>query len=169
MRAGERKRLDPRKNLVGFLVGFTQYAIDIWRVREIVNPLALTPMPHAPASLVGVADHRGEVVPVVDLRVQFECPAEVTRRTKWILLSMGEGTVGIVVDAVTGVFGTGETKLRAAPAVGSSHDRAILGVASNEADMVFVLDPAPFGELARPALRVAKEQAAPVPPKGARR
>ena len=37
------------KNLVGFLVGETHYAVDILRVREIVNPLPLVSVPHTPA------------------------------------------------------------------------------------------------------------------------
>jgi purine-binding chemotaxis protein CheW len=151
-RAGERKRTDPRKNLVGFMIGTTQYAIDIWRVREIVKPMPTTSVPHSPPALAGMADHRGEVVPILDLRIQFGVPAESARKTKCILLNLPDTTMGIVVDAVVGVFGSDDGQIRQAPSIGTGAERAIVGVASNQGQMVFVLDPTMFAELARPAL-----------------
>lgn len=138
----DKTSVDPRKNLVGFLVGGVHYAIDIWHVREIVNPLPVTPLPHVRSSVVGVADHRGEVIPVVDLRIQFGKPREKTRRTKWILVSMEDRVVGVVVDAVTEVFGAVDAQLRAAPVLGGGEARrGILGVTSFHDAMVFVIDP----------------------------
>jgi purine-binding chemotaxis protein CheW len=166
---GERKRVDPRKNLVGFMIGPTQYAIDIWRVREIVKPMATTAVPHSPAALVGMADHRGEVVPILDLRIQFGMPAESARKTKCIILNLPDATVGIVVDAVVGVFGSADAQIRQAPMLGAGAERAIVGVASNQGEMVFVLDPTLFSELARPALpqpSIRERDGAPLPPAG---
>ena len=73
----QRQRHDPSKNLVGFIVGDVHYAVSIHRVREIANPLQLVALPKAPRAVTGVADYRGEVVPVIDLRVRFGLdPAE---------------------------------------------------------------------------------------------
>ena len=46
-----RQRHDPSKSLVGFVVGEIEYAVEIARVREIANPLALVPLPHAPRAV----------------------------------------------------------------------------------------------------------------------
>ena len=43
-------RADPQKSLVGFVVGDVAYAVPIAQVREIVNPLPLTVLPHSPAA-----------------------------------------------------------------------------------------------------------------------
>lgn len=148
-----RSRLDPHKNLVGFMVGSVQYAIDIWRVREIVQPLPLTPLPYTHAAIVGVADHRGEVVPVVDLRKQFGEPTEVGRKTKWILLNAAGRVVGIVVDSVTGPFGAAEDQMRPPPTLGGGEARrGILAVTSHQDQMVFVVDPLLIEEIIHPAL-----------------
>ncbi len=130
---GQRHRPDPQKSLVGFVVGDVHYAIDIGKVREIVNPLPLTALPHTPVEVVGVADHRGEVVPVIDLRARFGLPlGDATRGTKWILVSAGDRAVGLVVDRVTEVFGTGGEELRPTPEVGGKKDvRGIAGVATH--------------------------------------
>jgi purine-binding chemotaxis protein CheW len=144
-----RARSDPRKNLVGLLLGGVHYAVDIARVREIVNPLDVTPLPHTPLEVAGVADHRGTVVPVIDLRVRFGLePQEGGRSTKWILLNAGgDRSVGIIVDAVTEVFGTGEG-IRPTPDVGGNRERrGILGVVNHNGKLTFVLDISRFVEI----------------------
>jgi purine-binding chemotaxis protein CheW len=145
----QRHRADPQKSLVGFIVGDVHYAIDIGRVREIVNPLELTKLPHTPAEVAGVADHRGEVVPVIDLRTRFGLPkVSASRGTKWILVETGDRAVGLVVDAVTEVFGTGGVELRPTPEVGGRKDvRGILGVTTHDDSLTFVLDTARFTEV----------------------
>jgi purine-binding chemotaxis protein CheW len=153
------------KSLVGFVVGDVQYAVPIARVVEIANPLQIVALPHAPKAVCGVADYRGDVVAVVDLRIRFgldETPR--TRRTKWIVVDVGPYTVGspqgvasvervvaLVVDAVTEVFGTGGADLRPAPALGGGEDvRGIVGVTAHGGGLVFVLDTARLRELTEP-------------------
>jgi purine-binding chemotaxis protein CheW len=137
-----KQRPNPQKSLVGFAVGEVYYAIPIGCVKEIINPINLTRLPYVPDSISGVADHRGEVVPIVDLRVRFGVPeVEERRRTKWILVDVGSKTIGLIVDRVTGVFGTGGKSLRPAPSLGGGEEvRGIAGVTSHEGAMVFVLD-----------------------------
>ncbi len=150
--ASDKQRPDPEKSLVGFVVGDVAYAVSIGAVREIVNPLRVTELPHAPRPVVGVADHRGEVVPVIDLRARFGLPpAASSGRTKWILVDVEGRTVGLVVDHVTEVFGTGGVELREPPALGTGDDmRGIAGVATHDGRMVFVLEVDRFAALTAP-------------------
>jgi purine-binding chemotaxis protein CheW len=138
----ERQRPDPNRSLVGFRVGDVAYAVPINQVKEIVNPLPLTELPHAPATIAGVADHRGEVVPVVDLRLRFDLPPlPEPRKAKWILVEVEGRTVGLVVDRVTDVFGTGGVDLKPAPMLGGGErQRGIAGVAQHDGALTFVLD-----------------------------
>ncbi len=147
-----RQRHDPSKSLVGFLVGDVQYAVPIARVREIVNPLDMVALPHAPLGVIGVADYRGDIVPVVDLRTRFRLePAELTRKTKWIEVDVVGRNVALVVDAVTGVFGTGGADLRPAPSLGGGDEARGIAAATNHGGrLVFVLDTARLRELTDP-------------------
>jgi purine-binding chemotaxis protein CheW len=147
-----RQRHDPSKSLVGFAVGDVQYAVPIARVKEITNPMTLVELPHAPHSIVGVSDYRGEVVPVVDLRTRFGLSrAAVTRKTKWIVVDASARTVALVVDAVTEVFGTGGADLRPAPSLGGGDNvRGIAGVTTYSGRMVFVLETARLRDLTEP-------------------
>lgn len=148
----DRQRPDPNRSLVGFRVGDVAYAVPINQVKEIVNPLPLTELPHAPATIAGVADHRGEVVPVVDLRLRFDLPSLAEpRKAKWILVDVEGRTVGLVVDRVTDVFGTGGTDLKPAPMLGGGEaQRGIAGVTLHEGLLTFVLDLAHYDALTVP-------------------
>lgn len=143
---------DPLKSFVGFVLGDVSYALPIGRVKEIANPLDIVPLPHAPPAVIGVADYRGEVVPVVDMRVRFGLPpTERTRRTKWVVLNVDERFAALVVDGVTEVFGTGPgaTELRPAPSLGGGESlRGIAGVTTHSGQLVFVLETDWLRELA---------------------
>lgn len=142
MGQSSRNRSDRTKNLVGFLVGDVRYAVEILRVREIINPLPIVALPHAPQSVLGVADHRGMVVPILDLRRRFGLPPlDATRRTKWILVEGDGRTVGLVVDGVTEVFGAGPDQQRAVPRLGSGDEaRGIGAVFAAQDGLWFVID-----------------------------
>lgn len=138
---GER-RVGRVKNLVGFELGDVHYAIDISRVREIIHPLPTVELPHAPPAVLGVADHRGEVVPVVDVRTRFNLPRVApTRRNRWVVVDSSSGATALAVDAVTDVFGTNPEDQRTVPSLGKGDDaRAIVAVYASHGRLVFVID-----------------------------
>lgn len=140
-RSRARDRSEGDKRLVGFVVGDVQYALDIQHVREIVNPQGTSAVPKMPPSVIGVADHRGDVVPIVDARRHFGLPrAPLTRASKWILLRAGDQLMGLVVDRVTEVFGSSTPPREPPAALGDPSTRGVAWVASREDDLVFVLD-----------------------------
>jgi purine-binding chemotaxis protein CheW len=164
--APQRQRHDPSKNLVGFVVGDVEYAVEIARVKEIANPLDVVALPHPPPAVVGVADYRGEVVPVVDLRARFGLPtAAATRKTKWIVIDVNGRLVAIVVDGVTEVFGSASAGLRPAPPLGKGDDlRGIAGVTGHGEGLVFVLDPGRLRDLTEPLATAGKIGPSVAPP-----
>jgi purine-binding chemotaxis protein CheW len=136
------RRVGRLKNLVGFELDSVHYAIEITRVREIIHPIPYVAIPHAPPSVIGVADHRGAVVPVVDTRHRFGLArVEPTRRTRWIVVDAKPTRVALVVDEVSDVFGTQPEEQRSVPALGSGDDaRGILAVYSSRGRLIFVID-----------------------------
>ncbi len=146
------RRKDPSKNLVECIVGDVRYAVTIGFVREIVNPLPTIPLPKAPPWVAGVADYRDEVVAVIDLRVRFGLlRADVTPRTKWVVVRKGPLSFALVVDAVTEVFRSGEMK-PAPPLADGADVRALEAVTSHDGEMVFILDIGRLAELVDPSL-----------------
>jgi purine-binding chemotaxis protein CheW len=154
MSAFSRRRSVVReKSLVGFEVGGVRYAVDIMRVREVVNPLPIVPLPHAPDEVLGVADHRGQVVPVLDLRRRFRLPPkDEVEPAKWIVVLLRGLQVALVADAVTEVFGVNAADQRPEPHVGGDFEaRGIAAVYAVDGELVFVLD---IDRVAAPATRV---------------
>jgi len=147
-----RQRHDPSKSLVGFRVGDVRYAVPIDRVREIVNPSAVVSLPHPPPGVIGVADYRDDIIPIVDLRMRFGLGrTSATRKTKWIVVDVAGRNVALVVDSVTGVFGTGGAALRPAPSLGAGDDARGIAAATNYGGaLVFVLDTVRLREITQP-------------------
>jgi chemotaxis signal transduction protein len=115
------------KHMVGFTLCGGKYAVAIEDVREIIHPTELTTLPKAPKTVVGMVDHRGEVIVVVDLRTHFDLhDAPRPAREKWILLR--RRGVALVVDQVTHVFGLAPAVAK--PLVARELQRGLLGVVS---------------------------------------
>jgi purine-binding chemotaxis protein CheW len=90
-----------QSQLATFLVGSEEYALDIMRIKEIINPLKITPVPKSPGFIEGVIELRGAILPIVDLRKRFDLATTApTRSTKYIIVSIEGRMVGLVVDAV---------------------------------------------------------------------
>jgi purine-binding chemotaxis protein CheW len=97
------------------------FAVEVSVVREILAPSPLVSVPDAARIVLGVIEHRGHVVPVVDLRRRFGLPPlGASRRAKWIVVETGSGWLGLAVDEVTEVFRVDSSHERAAPRVGPS-------------------------------------------------
>lgn len=83
-------------------LGEEQYGIDIRYIDNIVRMQTITRVPKVPAYLKGVINLRGEVIPVMSIRLKMGLPAdEIVRATRIIILKLEqEGNVGIIVDEV---------------------------------------------------------------------
>ena len=99
----------PARQFLTFMLGGEMFAMDILGIKEIIEYSTLTEVPMMPASVRGVINLRGSVVPVIDLAVRFgRAPAPVTKRTcvviVEIVLNDARQDVGVVVDAVNEVL-----------------------------------------------------------------
>lgn len=136
------ERANIAKNLLGFEVGDVVYGLDIQCVREIIRPLPMQTLPHAPKMVVGVIDHRGDVVPLIDLRIRFEAaPPSAAAQPRWIIVEQREHLVGLVVDRVTEVFAVADAEDRQVPELGEgSVQRGISGAYLHGGRLVFVVE-----------------------------
>lgn len=83
-------------------LGSEQYGIDIKYIDNIVRMQHITRVPKVADYLKGVINLRGEVIPVMSLRLKMELETdEITKATRIIILKLEQhGTIGIIVDAV---------------------------------------------------------------------
>jgi purine-binding chemotaxis protein CheW len=107
-----------------FMLGGEVYGIGILGIKEIIEYDGLTVVPMMPASIRGVINLRGAVVPVMDLSVRFQRdPTKVTKRTCVVIMEVetadGSRDVGVIVDAVNEVLEIPASDIEPPPAFGS--------------------------------------------------
>lgn len=137
----------PQLKLAGFRVGPDAYAIDIMRIKEVIDarPHAVRPVPHAPSLIEGVIQLRGVVIPVVDLRRRFgvEIDPSLERLNKLIIVSVRGRILGLRVDRIIGELGVSADSVRPAPSLlrikGAPHE-FFTGVCRSGDEMVFVVN-----------------------------
>ncbi|MBQ2100359.1 MAG: chemotaxis protein CheW [Lachnospiraceae bacterium] len=83
-------------------LGSEQYGIDVRYVDNIVRMQKITRVPKMPKYLVGIINLRGEVLPVMSLRLKMGLERDVyEKKTRIIVLkTQSEGNLGVIVDEV---------------------------------------------------------------------
>lgn len=119
-----------------------EYGIDILKVQEIRGYEPPTRVANAPSFIKGVVNLRGTIVPIVDMRLKFNCAkSEYNSFTVVIVLNLRNRIVGIVVDSVSDVMELPPESLKAAPDIESVIDSsAVLGLGSVGERMLILLD-----------------------------
>jgi purine-binding chemotaxis protein CheW len=119
-----------------------EYGIDILKVQEIRGYEPPTRIANAPNFIKGVVNLRGTIVPIVDMRLKFNCAkVEYNSFTVVIILNLHNRIVGIVVDSVSDVMELPAESLKAAPDVDSVIDSdSVLGLGSLGDRMLILLD-----------------------------
>lgn len=94
-------------------IGDEQYGIDIKYIDNIVRMQHITRVPKVAPYLKGVINLRGEVIPVMSLRLKMELPAdEITKATRIIILKVEQdGMIGVIVDEVKEVVTLDNTQI----------------------------------------------------------
>ena len=119
-----------------------EYGIDILKVQEIRGYEPPTRVANAPSFIKGVMNLRGTIVPIVDLRLKFNCSkAEYNTFTVVIILNLRSRIVGVVVDSVSDVMELQPENLKSAPEIESAIDSsAVQGLGSLGDRMLILLD-----------------------------
>jgi len=128
--------------LACFRVGDQLYGLDILRIREIVRPQKLRPVPKAPSFVEGVMNLRGAVIPVVDLRRRFDLavPPE-DRQTRIMISALSGRIVGLMVDEVAEVRRYSRKEIQPAPHFLKGRGvEFFLGVCRRDEDLILILD-----------------------------
>ena len=101
------------KQYIVVKIGTEQYGIDIKYVDNIVRNQRITRVPKAQHYFKGVINLRGEIIPVMSLRLKFGLePDEYTNATRIIIIKLEpQSAIGIIVDEVKEVVTLGEESI----------------------------------------------------------
>ncbi|MFB2643886.1 chemotaxis protein CheW [Shewanella bicestrii] len=127
---------------LSFVLGEEHYALDIMSVKEIRGYEPVTKIANAPSFIKGVLNLRGDIVPIVDLRMKFAVgSATYNEFTIVIMLNVFDRIVGIVVDAVSDVIKLAAEEILPAPEFGVAFDsRYLKGLATVEDKMIILVN-----------------------------
>lgn len=81
-------------------LGEERIAVPLEAVREFVTVDRLTPVPSTPEHVLGIANHRGELVPVVDVRGALSIQGARSETETVLMVDLDEGATGVAVDAI---------------------------------------------------------------------
>ncbi len=130
------------RQFVSFVVAGEEFGVNILTVQEIIRPVDITRVPHAPDFVEGVINLRGRILPVIDLRTRFGFPAqERTGDMRIVVVEIGGRTVGFMADAVQEVLRVDVSSIESAPELAMGIDADYLrGVAKLDERLLILLD-----------------------------
>lgn len=129
-----------------FKLGEDVFALDVEKVREVLDYTSITRIPRTPEFMRGVINLRGSVVPVVDLRLAFGMPAtEKTVNTCIVVTEVsmeGENVVlGALADSVEEVIDLEPDQIQPGPKLGTSvNTDFVRGMGRRESGFIVILD-----------------------------
>ncbi len=134
------------RQYITFKLGDELFAIDVARVREVLEVSQITRVPTAPEYMRGVVNVRGQATPVVDLRVRFGLPrVPDTVHTRIIVMELeldGEATVlGGIADSVHEVIELAAENINPPPRIAMRwRAEFIQGMGRRGDDFIIILD-----------------------------
>lgn len=127
---------------VTFTIDGELFAAPMGPVQEIIRVPDLARVPLAPASLLGLANLRGRILPIVSLRRIFGLPpAEDTDQTRALVIDFGSA-LGFVVDHVSSVITVDRDRIEPAASIRATIDTALLTgvVRGRDGEMIMIID-----------------------------
>lgn len=142
----EEKKISTTTQYLTFTLDRELFALDIDKVREVLDCTTVTKVPQMPDYMCGVINLRGSVVPVVDLRRKFDMDvAERTVNTCIIIVevSLGETKVvmGAMADAVQEVLDLDPDHIEPPPRIGTKlNTEFVAGMGKHGSEFIIILE-----------------------------
>lgn len=124
-----------------FILGAETYGLDMLHVTEIIGVQKVTCVPDMPDFVIGVINLRGNVIPVMDIRLRFKMETrDYDDRTCIIVVNVEETTVGMIVDTVSEVLDIPKEQIELPPSVGREGNKFMKGLGKIKDEVIILLD-----------------------------
>lgn len=125
--------------MVTFMLGREEYAVDVMDVREILDMTEITKVANSPNHVQGVIDLRGDIVPIVSLRKRFGMPEGKGDTFNCIAVMDFSGQLtGFLIDEVSDVIRVARSEIL--PPLEVTSQPWIQGIISMEKRLVVVMN-----------------------------
>jgi purine-binding chemotaxis protein CheW len=136
--------LEKTIQVINFRLGNDEFGIDIGSVKEIIRVENITHIPEAPSFIHGLANLRGQIIPVLDLvrRLDITKKEESSVNARIIVTEFDHQLVGMLVDEVPGVLKIAEENIESTPELIQNEIKRdfIKGVGKLDNRLIILLD-----------------------------
>lgn len=127
--------------IVEFQVGSNKFGINVIKVKEIIQPIAVTFIPHAHTNVEGIVQLRGEVLPVVNMAKVLGLPkVEKSDQEKYIVAEFNKSRVVFHVDNVTQIHRISWNQIEKPSDIYQGSSSHVIGVIKRDEEMILLLD-----------------------------
>ncbi|CEM61371.1 chemotaxis protein CheW [Treponema phagedenis] len=130
--------------MVTFSLAGKDYAIDIMQVKEIAKADNFTYVPNTSPFVIGVYNLRGDIIPIIDLRIFFNISVKKREKNSMesmVIITVEDQTFGVVVDHIDKVVGVSSHTIQPPhPIFGDINIKYIHGVVENAGRLYILLD-----------------------------
>lgn len=127
--------------LVEFGIGKNKFGINVIKVKEIINPVPITQIPHAHRNVEGIIELRGEVLPVVNVATALGFPvSETPDLDKFIVTEFNKQKIVFHVHSVTQIHRISWNEIEKPSEMYQGLDSQIIGVVKLRGEMILLLD-----------------------------
>ena len=95
--------MDKLNQVVIFKLGETTYGVDLNQVKEIINVTGITKLPNTPVFVEGIANLRGSVYTIIDLRTKFGIEKKAYDANTKIIIA-NQKNAGVLVDEISQIM-----------------------------------------------------------------
>lgn len=131
-----------RGKYLTFQLGNEVFGIEIKFVTEIIGMQAITYVPEVPDYVKGIINLRGQIIPVIDMRIKFKKePMEYNDRTCIIVINIADTSIGFIVDSVSEVMNISDDNIVPPPNYKTGFkNKYIKGIGKDGKDVKLLLD-----------------------------
>ena len=127
--------------IVEFEVASNKFGINVIKVKEIIQPIEVTFIPHAHPHVEGIVQLRGEVLPVVDMQKVLGVPTQnYSEQQKYIVAEFNKQKVVFHVDNVTKIHRISWDQIEKPSDMYQGGGSQVIGVIKREDSMLLLLD-----------------------------
>lgn len=127
--------------IVEFEVASNKFGINVIKVKEIIQPIEVTFIPHAHPHVEGIVQLRGEVLPVVDMQKVLGVPTQnYSEQQKYIVAEFNKQKVVFHVDNVTKIHRISWNQIEKPSDMYQGGGSQVIGVIKREDVMLLLLD-----------------------------
>ncbi|ECX6968127.1 chemotaxis protein CheV [Listeria monocytogenes] len=126
--------------IVTFTVGENLFCINVLKVKEIIHPLEVTPVPDSNPAIEGVSQVRGEIMPVVNLARVMKLPEIEPVNTKFIITELNQMKIVFRVDEVHRIQRISWEQIEEPEKLSIGLEELAVGIVKLDGNLVLLLD-----------------------------